>query len=147
MHPPLRTRISDLTSCTIHHPHLSSIFGSTSISDLKTFIRISRILFRPFAWKPHLLDLDIMGREYDQRKKLQAAMEREEWYAVESDVRMVWGNLVRHRIGWRREGERALFSTMPASCEGWDGQRVGLDPRREEELVAEALKGILITLG
>ena len=149
MHPPLRFHISDLISTTIHHPELHSIFGSTSISDIKTFIRISRILFRSFSWRPELLNLDIKGREYDQRRKLQEAMEREEWYATEQDVRRLWRNLIRHRIEWRPVRERMLYTTV-ASAGSYQPSSKPLTAtklRKEEERVDDIMHEVLMVLG
>lgn len=149
MHPPLRFKISDLISTIIHHPHLYSVFGSTSISDFKTFVRISRILFRPFAWRPDLLNLDIKGREYDQRKKLQEAMEREEWYAIEEDVRRLWRNLIRHRVELRPPRERILYTTVGSACT-YRPEKNKLSYSslvRHDERVDEILDDTLVVLG
>jgi hypothetical protein len=149
MHPPLRFHISDLISTTVHHPELHSVFGSTSISDIKTFIRISRILFRSFSWRPELLNLDIKGREYDQRKKLQEAMEREEWYATEQDVKRLWRNLVRHRVEWRPERERMLYTTMGSACSYQPTSKLPTAGtlRKQEERVDDILEEVLLVLG
>jgi hypothetical protein len=149
MHPPLRFRISDLISTTIHHPQLYSVFGSTSISDFKTFVRISRILFRSFSWRPELLDLDVKGREYDQRRKLQEAMEREEWYATEQDVKRVWRNLIRHRVEWRPVRQRILYTTVGSACSyrPLDRPQSSSSLFKRDERVDEILDDILVVLG
>ena len=125
------------------------MFGSTSISDFKTFVRISRILFRPFTWRPDLLNLDIKGREYDQRKKLQEAMEREEWYAIEEDVRRLWRNLIRHRVELRPPRERILYTTIgSASSHRPEKNKLSYSSLvRHDERVDEILDEILVVLG
>lgn len=98
MHPPLRQQISDLVTSLQSIPNLSANLTSSSITDLKAFVRISRVLFRPFSWRAELLNADTVGRQYDQRRKLQEALDQEEWYATVEDVRKIWTNVVRHRI-------------------------------------------------
>ena len=98
MHPPLRQQISDLVTSLLSIPSISANLTSTSITDLKAFIRISRVLFRPFTWKAELLNANIVGRQYDQRRKLQEALDQEEWYATAEDAQRIWTNVIRHRI-------------------------------------------------
>lgn len=113
MHPTLRLQISDLTSAVLHHPRLHSTLSSQSIADFKTFIRISRVVFREFTVGPNVLErLPELsgGRTYDQRSKLQDALAGEEWYATPVDVARLWGNLMRHRVGWREGKDEVLFT-------------------------------------
>lgn len=98
MHPPLRQQISDIVTSLLSIPALSVNLTSTSITDLKAFVRTSRVLFRPFTWRAELLNTEITGRQYDQRKKLQEALDQEEWYATVEDLQRVWTNALRHRI-------------------------------------------------
>lgn len=110
MHPPLRQQISDLVTSLLSVPSISVNLTSTSITDLKAFIRISRILFRPFMWRAELLNANVVGRQYDQRRKLQEALDQEEWYATVEDVQRIWTNVIRHRIGIDHSREfRARF--------------------------------------
>lgn len=147
MHPPLRFHISDLISSTLHHPRLDCILTSTSISDIKTFIRISRVLFRTFSWRQELLDLDIKGREYDQRKKLQQALEREEWFATTEDVKRVWVNLTRHRVRWRDNRDRLLFSCDGTACtEGEENKTKRISPGKRDAKLEKILNDVLIVL-
>ena len=99
MHPPLRQQISDLVTSILSVPRISANLTSSSITDMKAFIRISRVLFRPFMWRAELLNANVVGRQYDQRRKLQEALEQEEWYATVEDVQRIWTNVIRHRIG------------------------------------------------
>lgn len=109
MHPSLRGHISNLMSAVQHHPQLESCITASSVILFKTFIRISRVLFRPFAWSPSRLDPQVKGREYDQRKKLMEAMERAEWYAIDEDVREVFGNLIEFRVNLRVPQETVMW--------------------------------------
>lgn len=98
MHPPLRQQISDIVTSLLSLPTLSVNLTSTTVTDLKAFVRVSRVLFRPFTWRTELLNPEISGRQYDQRKKLQEALDQEEWYATVEDLQRVWTNALRHRI-------------------------------------------------
>ncbi|KAJ9102423.1 hypothetical protein QFC21_002823 [Naganishia friedmannii] len=116
MHPPLRLQVSDIVSSLISCTGVSTEVTSSSILDFKTFIRISRILFQPFAWKAELLNPDVNGRQYDQRRKLQEALDREEWYATAEDIARVWTNVFRHRTKLDQNSEQCLFALTGGTC-------------------------------
>jgi hypothetical protein len=127
MHPTLRLHISDLTSAVLHHPRLHPNLSSQSLTDFKTFIRISRVIFRPFHVGPNVasshLDELSQARQYDQRRKLQEALEGEEWFATPEDVARLWGNLMRHRVGIREERDQVLFMLRGGAgyvMDGWE---------------------------
>ncbi|KAJ9113684.1 hypothetical protein QFC22_005993 [Naganishia vaughanmartiniae] len=112
MHPPLRLQVSDIVTCLVSCAAISSEVTSASILDLKTFIRISRVLFRPFSWKAELLNPEVSGRQYDQRRKLQEALAREEWYATAEDIARVWTNVFRHRTKLNPQSEQLPFALI-----------------------------------
>jgi hypothetical protein len=126
MHPPLRQQISDLVTSLQSIPNLSANLTSSSITDLKAFIRISRVLFRPFSWRAELLNADTVGRQYDQRRKLQEALDQEEWYATAKDVRKIWTNVVRHRIGVRVSEPRNFRVTTRGVYIGCNAEQLQL---------------------
>ncbi len=138
MHPTLRLQISDLTSIVLHHPHLHPTITSHSISEFRTFVRISRIFFREFTVGPGVLErLDELGkgRTYDQRGKLQEAMEGEEWFATPVDVARVWGNLMEHRVGWREGKDEVMFTLRGGAGYVMSGM-VGTTKTEEERKMA-----------
>lgn len=98
MHPPLRLQVSDLVTSLLFRCTIPVALTSKSVTDLKTFIRISRILYRPFSWKAELLNPYTVGRQYDQRRKLQETLDKEEWYATNEDLKRVWTNAIGHRV-------------------------------------------------
>lgn len=106
MHPPLRAHISNLFSALHGHPKLSANITSSSITSFKSFIRIARVLFRPFDWSPAEIDPGVKGRAYDQRRKL---VERADWFATDDDIREVFGNLVEFRVRLRRASEEVMW--------------------------------------
>lgn len=116
MHPPLRQQISDIVTALLASPALSVNLTSTSVTDMKAFVRVSRVLFRPFTWKVELLNPEVTGRQYDQRKKLQEALDQEEWYASVEDLQRVWTNILRHRIHVASEDRRILSVSKAGVC-------------------------------
>ncbi|KAJ9092290.1 hypothetical protein QFC20_007418 [Naganishia adeliensis] len=76
--PILDSEISDIVTSLLSLPTLSVNLTSATVTDLKAFVRVSRVLFRPFTWRTELLNPEISGRQYDQRKKLQEALDQEE---------------------------------------------------------------------
>lgn len=116
MHPPLRQQISDIVTSLLSAPNLSANMTSNSITDLKAFVRVSRVLFRPFTWRAELLNPEISGRQYDQRRKLQEALDQEEWYATVEDVKRVWTNAIRHRVRVKDKRDSILFAVQEEAC-------------------------------
>jgi hypothetical protein len=121
----LRQQISDIITSLLSIPALSVNLTSTSITDLKAFVRVSRVLFRAFNWRAELLNTETTGRQYDQRKKLQEALDQEEWYATVEDLQRVWTNALRHRVRVNRVRHSVLQvpadgvyaeSTVSKSC-------------------------------
>lgn len=110
MHPPLRAHISNLFSALHGHPRLHANITSSSITSFKSFIRIARVLFRPFDWSPATITADPHGikegRAYDQRRKL---VERSDWFATDDDIREVFGNLVEFRVSLRQAREEVMW--------------------------------------
>lgn len=116
MHPPLRLQVSDIVSSLASCSAISTEATSSSILDLKTFIRISRVLFQPFVWKAELLNPEVSGRQYDQRRKLQEALDKEEWYATAEDFTRVWTNVFRHRIKLDQRVRQSLLTPAAQIC-------------------------------
>ena len=162
MHPPLRQQISDIVTSLLSLSNLSVNLTSTSITDMKAFVRVSRVLFRPFAWKAELLNPEITGRQYDQRKKLQEALDQEDWYATVEDLERVWTNALRHRIFVGsgqpsllcfRESEYCAASTTNAKSVAEEGNvlssgreehiRTAWNARELDNALARTLQGIL----
>lgn len=116
MHPPLRLQISDIVSSFVSCTTIPNRVTSSAVLDLKTFIRISRVLFRPFAWKAELLNPGVNERQYDQRRKLQEALDREEWYATAEDITRVWMNVFRHRAKFNQQAEQRSLTLDESAC-------------------------------
>lgn len=111
--PKLKAYVADLSSALLHHPHLTSRLTPRSRNDTLDFVRIARVLFRPFAAEGE----DGKGASL---------------YASPVDVVRMWRNVVRHRVRLRARGEEML-RVVKVDAGGASGRKEEEGEKEEEE--------------